>query len=761
MSIATQNAEIQGKRLDEWLILSETLPSGLKRTTLSVPDLRCGACVAKIERALESTDAVASARANLTLKTVLVDWHPHEGLQAVLDAMKSVGFAASIVCETSTDSEAMAKRYLRATAVAGFAAGNIMMLSVAVWAGADEATRYVFHVLSAVLAVAAVAYSGSLFFESAWTALRHRTTNMDVPISVGIVLTLLMGLHDTWRGGADVYFEATTMLIFFLLIGRTLDHSMRRKAESSLNTLAQIMPRTAMKLEIAVNGEFSKPHPVPCQTIEEGEFLLVSAHTRLALDAVIVRGESEFDTSIVDGESQPKDHKVGDELSAGVMNLGEPVIVSVIRCQQNSFLNRTQRLVETATAQKGRYESLSEQVARWYAPVVHLAALMAGLSWYAAGADAHTSISIAIAVLIITCPCALGLAVPMVHVLAGGILFRQGVVMKNGAALERLATIDTVVLDKTGTLTEKSAKLASEYQLSDKHALILCELSKSSSHPFARAIAATCLVDDIKSGMKDCKEIAGKGIQAVHEGVLYRLGKPSWAIEKLSDSTGIDTPQSRSFFSANGRLLTQFDFNECLRSDALSTIQKFADAQVRLCVASGDQHASVANIADLLSIGEIVSHASPSDKSNYVEHLKQSGRSVLMVGDGINDTVALTAANVSFAMGDAGDIGASSSDFVLLHSKLGGIYTTWRLAAQAKRIVTQNIAIAVVYNLVAMPLAFAGWVSPLIAAIAMSLSSILVVGNSLRLSLFDNSSKPTSKKQISQFTTVANLHGAK
>lgn len=758
MSAIVKSSNTVGDIDNDLLLLSEELSNGSKRSIFSVSNIRCGGCVAKIENALVKIDGIDSVRANLTLKRLKIDWTDVAGLQRSLVTLKNIGFEATLVNDTATETDESGSRYLRATAVAGFSAGNIMMLSVAIWAGADEQTQNLFHTVSAFLAVLTVVYSGSIFFASAWSVLIRGRTNMDVPISVGIILAVSLGLYDTVNGGADVYFEAATMLIFFLLVGRTLDESMRRRAKSSLGALSRIEPRTVVTLPSkAVELYQAKPDNafieyllsnespvtrVAIDLISVGDHLLISTGARLPLDSVIVAGSSDFDTSIVDGEALPKLLRNGDVLDAGIKNLGQAVVVKVINSLGQSFLRRTQKLVEGASLESGHFKPLSERVVRWYAPFVHTAALSAGLFWFFNGADLHQAITIAIAVLIITCPCALGLAVPMVQVLSGAKLFKHGVVMKNGTALERVGSIDTVVFDKTGTLTQKTADVLTDSELSVFQKAVLYRLASDSTHPYARSIYK-CHEKDNDSiphndgvysdlTLESVIEVPGKGIEGTFDGVVYRLGKIDWAGKDVpSHASQYTGPVSG--FSANGIITAVFRFSESLRNDSLSTVELLQHLGCEVHIASGDKKPAVVLVANLLGVSKFKENSTPAEKSELIKTLKSEGKRVMMVGDGINDTVALSVADVSIAMGDAGDISASCADFVLMHNRLESILILRQLAKKAQTLMHQNITFAIIYNLVAMPLAFAGLVSPLIAAIAMSTSSLLVIGNSLRL----------------------------
>lgn len=438
---------------DELMLASRVLGSGARQNELSVPSIHCGACIARIERLLGDLPDVEQARANLSTKRVTVAWRG-ERPPDLIETLGEAGYAAHLQDPAGDNGDDTTKKLVRALAVAGFAAGNVMMLSVAIWSGADAELRDIFHWLSAAIALPALAFSGRVFFRSAWGALRHGHTNMDVPVSIGVVLAFTMSLYETIHHGPYAYFDAALSLLFVLLIGRTLDHVMRERAASAVTGLARLAVRGAAVLEPDGSQRY-----LPIEEVQPGMTILLAAGDRVPVNGRIVSGRSEIDASLVSGESMPRPVAAGSPIEAGTLNLGGPLTIEATATANNSFLAEMRRMMETAEAGRASYLRIADRAARLYAPVVHLAALATFAGWMIATGDAHFAVTTAIAVLIITCPCALGLAVPMVQVMASQRLFAQGVMAKGGGALERLAEADHVVFDKTGTLTSGLPRL--------------------------------------------------------------------------------------------------------------------------------------------------------------------------------------------------------------------------------------------------------------------------------------------------------------
>ncbi|MER9395474.1 MULTISPECIES: cation-translocating P-type ATPase [unclassified Mesorhizobium] len=721
-------------------LASRSLGDDLHQTDLSVPTVHCGACIQTIETALGKLGHVEAARVNLSTKRVSVRWRGDEAppLVAVLGRL---GYQAHLF-ETVIDAkDKMLSELIRAVAVAGFAAGNIMLLSVSVWSGAEGATRDLFHWVSALIAIPALAFAGGIFFKSAWNALRHGRMNMDVPIAVGVSLAYAMSLYETITHGDHAYFDASVSLLFFLLIGRTLDHVMRERARTAVKNLSQLAARGAMVLR----GDGARDY-LPVGEIEPGMQLLIAAGERIPVDSTIVHGASDLDCSLVTGESTPSSVAPEDTVQAGVLNLTGPLTIEATAAAKDSFLAEMVRLMEAAEGGRARYRRIADRVSALYAPVVHLTALVTFTGWMAATGDWHRAMTIAIAVLIITCPCALGLAVPIVQVVAARRLFENGIMVKDGSAMERLAAIDTAVFDKTGTLTLGQPRLVNTSSIDPAMLAIAADLAAHSRHPYSKAIAGFA-VSSSQHKFDAVTEHPGFGIEATAAGITWRLGRRGWAGWKARTGGEGKHGYGGTVLTKNGMIVASFVFEDALRLDTRAAIDQLRNAGMCVEMLSGDTAKACAEIADVLGVDDFVPCLLPSGKVERIESLARDGHKVLMVGDGLNDTPALSAADVSIAPATAADIGRNAADFVFLRESLLAIPLALDVSRKAGSLIRQNITIAIVYNAVAVPIAILGHVTPLIAAVAMSASSLLVIGNAMRLQGFATGAPSETARQ--------------
>jgi len=690
-------------------------PTSLQTTRLTVPGMRCAGCISKVERGLLALDGVSAARVNLSAKRVTVDHAETLDDIALVDALERIGFEAQAI-ESPTAQPAPPDRELtKALAVAGFGMMNIMLLSVSVWSGADGATRELFHWLSALIALPVIAYAGRPFFGSALTALRHGRTNMDVPISIGVLLATGLSLYETATGGENAFFDGATMLLFFLLAGRALDAAMRNRTRAGIASLLSRMGRHA-----TIQLPDGSTRRLTAEELEPGMTMLVAAGDALAADGTIEAGTSAINNAMLTGESTPEDVSIGQSVHAGAVNLLAPIRVRITAAAQDTAIAEIARLMDEAGQSRSRYVRIADRASRLYAPVVHTLALLAFVGWMIAGAGWHQSLVIAIAVLIITCPCAMGLAVPAAQVVASGALLKKGLLVKDGSALERLAEADIAVFDKTGTLTlgEPVAELAHV----GEHALpVALALALSSHHPLSRALTKALTAQGVQpAAISQPEEIAGEGVFAMFDGQRVSLTRP------LGDG-GATATQLRI-----ARQCWTIPCHDTLRPDAADAIVRIAAAGLDSRIISGDADTVVSGVAADLGISGH-GRVSPQAKLAELERLKAEGKRPLMVGDGLNDGPALAAAHVSIAPGTASDVSQQAADAVFVGERLMPVALAVVAAQRTMRVVRQNFGFAIAYNMLAIPLALAGLVTPLIAAIAMSISSLVVVANSLRL----------------------------
>ena len=706
---------------DEILLASRDLKDGLRQTDLSVPGIHCGACVAAIEDAFHGVPGVETARVNLSARRLSVKWRG-DMPPPIIETVKRAGYDAHLFDSEDASADPELSRLVRATAVAGFASMNIMLLSVSVWSGAEPETRQAFHWISAALACPALLYSGRVFFASAWSALRQGRTNMDVPISVGVILAFALSLYDTMAGGAYAYFDAAVSLLFFLLIGRTLDHVMREKARSAVRGLIRLTPRGA-----TVEREDGTRDYLPANQIHVGMLLAVAPGERLLVDGIVQWGRSDVDCALVSGESAPQSIEPGSVIRAGTLNLTGAMTMTATSDARNSSLGEMVALMIAAEGGRARYRRIADRAARLYSPVVHATAFLTFLGWMLVTGDWHRASSIAIAVLIITCPCALGLAVPIVQTVAARRLFEAGIMVKDGSALERLAEVDMVAFDKTGTLTTGRPRLANASEIDAGALATAGAIAAHSSHPVSRALAV--FADGLQPVPTKITEHPGLGVEALIGEHVYRLGRAEWTAPGVVAGTVL---------SSYGRVLAEFTFEDGLRQDAASSVEALKRDGFPIAILSGDVGHAVSRVGAQLGVGDLSARLLPEEKVARITALAAAGRKVLMVGDGLNDAPALSAAHASMAPSTASDIGRNAADFVFLRPSLMSVPNAISVAKRANRLVHQNFALATSYNAVAIPFAIAGYVTPLIAALAMSLSSILVVANAMRLQSIAN-----------------------
>jgi P-type Cu2+ transporter len=604
-----------------------------------------------------------------------------------------------------------------------------MMLSVPVWSGNISdmmpEQRDFFHWLSAVIALPAAAYSGQPFFRSALRALSARTTNMDVPISIGIVLALGMSVIETLHHAEHTYFDAALMLITFLLAGRYLDQSMRRRTRAFAGNLAALKAETATK--------FVGPDEVremPIAAVQAGDIVLLRPGERSGVDGSVIEGQSKIDQSLITGETLPVKAGPGTAVYAGTLNLSGALRVRVAAAAEGTLLAEIARLLDNAVQARSRYVQLADRASRLYAPVVHAAALLTILGWITYGASWHDAIVTAISVLIITCPCALGLAIPAVQAVVSGAMFRSGVLLNSGDAIERLADVDRIVFDKTGTLTLPELDVGNAADIAFAMLELAGRLALTSHHPVAAAVARAAKA---KTPLSLVEEVPGQGVRAILHGVEARLGRPSFCdADQLANEILSRDPEASVVAFRHGEERHVFAVRQCLRPDAAAIVASLEERGIAVEILSGDREPAVRHAAQTLGVHEWRAGVTPAEKIARIDELKRCGFKVMMVGDGMNDAPALAAAHVSMSPISAAHLSQAAADLVFLGEPLSPVVAAIDYSRTARRVMRQNLWLAAGYNVLAVPLAVAGLATPLVAAAAMSGSSLLVILNALR-----------------------------
>ncbi|MGD1880597.1 MAG: heavy metal translocating P-type ATPase [Kiloniellaceae bacterium] len=722
-------------------------PDGSEELTLIVQNLHCPSCIRTIEGAVEGLPGLAKARVNLGTRRLKLQWNPDvTTAEPLLAAVAGRGYRLiPLDPEQMESAEAGESReLLRALGVAGYAASNVMLLSVSVWSGLAEdmgpATMALMHWVSALIALPAIAYAGRPFFRSALGALRGGAMNMDVPISLAVLLAAGMSLSETLRGGEQVYFDASITLLFFLLIGRFLDLRLRGRARSAAENLTALRATAATVVDAA--GQMSS---LPINRLEPGMTVAVAPGERIPVDGRVCLGRSEVDTSLLTGESLPRPALPGSDVYAGTMNGGGALRITVSKTADASLLAEIVRLMETAEQSRDRYVRLADRVARLYAPAVHILAggtlagwlIFSSLPW-------QGSLMHAIAVLIITCPCALGLAVPAVQIAAVGRLMKRGVLVKSADALERLASVDTLVFDKTGTLTTGRPELQNRQQIPAADLALAAAIAAESRHPLARALcraAAPRPAMPYPAVPRPALAVAvtehpGDGLEAEIDGRTLRLGRRAWCgVSENVAETAQEIATMELWLAGPGRSPLRFCFHDALRPDAAEVSAHLQQRGYGVELLSGDRAPVVAELAGRLGIATWHGDCRPADKIARLETLAAAGHKTAMIGDGLNDAPALAAAFASLSPADAADVSQVAADIIFQGERLLPLAAALDTARRSHRLVLQNFGLAMLYNMIAVPIAVAGFASPLIAAVAMSASSIIVTANALRLNL--------------------------
>jgi len=695
-------------------------PGGADGFEVAIQGVRCANCIAKIEKGVGALAGVEQARLNLSTGKLTVVGRKFAP-SLILKRVRDLGYEAQPfeAEEVLGADEAEGRLLLRCLAVSGFATVFVMGLTDSIWYSGDLGgpLRKLFFWLAGAVAIPASLYAGQVFFRSALQSLRARNTNMDVPISLAVLLSLGLSVTQTAQGGTHTYFDAAVMLVFLLLIGRYLDYRLRDRARGAARHLLALQTLLVRRLEAG-----GTVRTVAAKDVAVGDRLLLATGDRVPVSGVIEDSDSELDMSLVTGESLPQALAQGAEVLAGAVVTGAAIILRTTARVENSLVADLARLLEAGQQSRSAYVRLADKAARLYVPLVFSLSSLACVGWLVVGASLSQAITNAITVLIITCPCALGLAVPAVQIVATERLFKRGVFMKSGDALERLSEIDMAIFDKTGTLTLGAPALLNAADLPAGLLERAARIARASRHPLAISLANAAGTGPVAAGVR---EIAGAGLEVGDGAERERLGSTVWC--------GAGGDGYQLWYQHGSEAPIGFKFQDHLRADSAEVVRELRRRDIQVEMLSGDSPSVAARIAAEAGIPFWRGGITPQKKAERLQNLQQAGHRVLMVGDGINDAAALALAHASIAPGTAADISQRASDMVLRGQELAPIIEAIDVSRRARELVLQNFVLAVAYNVTAIPMAALGFVTPLIAAATMAGSSLLVTLNALRL----------------------------
>jgi Cu2+-exporting ATPase len=721
---------------------------------LLVEGIHCAACIWLIERTLGLLPGILDVKANLASKRLHVRWNnAHIKLSAIIKRLGEIGYAA-VPFDPDTAEGAIKKQnraLLLRMAFAGFAMMNLMWISIALYSGADRGEfRSMFHWIGFALATPTLFYSGWPFLRGAWTGLRQMHLTMDLPIAIGASTTYLYSIYVMVTGSTvgEVYYDTVVNFMFVILVGRFLEAKSKRQAVASTQRLLDLQPRVA---HVIRGGE---AQAVPIRTVKVDEQVLIKAGEKIPVDGVIIDGSSAVDEAMLSGESRPVKKTTGDHVSAGTINLESALRVQVTGVLRNTALGRIISLVEEAQASKAPIQCVADRIVPWF--VAATLALASGTFLWWLNTDFELALMAATAVLIITCPCAFGLATPMAIAVASGLGARHGILIKNGAVLESLSTIRHFVFDKTGTLTEGKMQVRAIhcYDLDESELLtIAARAEQFSEHVIARAILAEAERQEVSintEGVNNFSNQPGQGVSADVDGRQVVIGTDAWlqsrqvSRQPLLQQQALELEQQGItciHIAIDGQEVGTIAVADRLRQDARQLINDLRAEGIKLTLLSGDRQQVAQAIADELGGMNVIAEVLPDQKDKVIQQLQQPGEQIAMVGDGINDAPALTRADVGIAIGSGTDVSMESADIVLISDELHKVTLASKLSSRTLRTIRQNIAISITYNVIMVPLAMMGMITPLVAAVSMPMSSLAVIGNAARLhTLFRNQS---------------------
>jgi Cu+-exporting ATPase len=709
---------------------------GLFEVSLIVEGIHCSACVWLNEKVLHKTEGIIEAQINYTNHKAKIVWDPNVlKLSDIILKIRSIGYNAypydaSIQEERSNR---IRKDYYIRLLVGVFSSMNIMWIAIALYSGyfsgiSDE-NKKVLHVAEFILATPALFYTGWVYFKGAYYGLKNRFINMDFLVATGATLAYVYSIYAMISGHGEVYFDSVTMIITFVFVGKYLEVLSKKKAVDTLDALTSTLPS-----ELVVIRDDEKV-VVGIEEIEIGDIIEIKPGDKVVIDGKSISGEGAFDESSLSGESRPIYKKVGDDIISGTISLDSVIRYRATKEFENSTLSSIVSLLENSLTKKPKIEKLANQISGYFSVTILLIAVATFIGWYYYGGNFERALIVAISVIVIACPCALGVATPVATLMGLSVGAKRGIVFREASYLESMSKADVLLLDKTGTITQGRPDVVGyeEYNEYDKN--ILYSLALSSTHPISKAIVKYLEknYEDIKEyKLENIKNIEARGVSAVYAGKQILGGNV-----KLLDENSIKIEKSSDFtmyaFAIDGKLCSIFRLDDKLKPDAKDVIGKFKKEGIEVVMLTGDNEKVASKISKEVGIEKFYHSLFPKQKAQKIDEYHERKKVVIMAGDGINDALALSKSDIAIAMGSGADISVNVSDVVLLDDKMSSLWESYKLSKKTFTNVKQNLFISLLYNLITIPLAVAGYVIPLIAALSMSLSSLIVVANALRI----------------------------
>ncbi len=707
---------------------------GFSEVSLIIEGIHCAACVWLNEKALTNMDGVVATNINYTNNKAKIIWDDDTvKLSKIIEMIRAIGYNAypydASLQEEKADKER--KEYYLRIAVAVFATMNMMTIMVAQYAGYFTGiTPEIKHILNIgewVLSTPVLFYSGWPFIRGTYYGIKTKTVNMDTLVATGAFLTYIYSIYITLTRSGEAYFDSVTMIITFVLVGKFLEVLSKKSVADTLDVMNKHLPTDVQVVEN------EKVVTKNVNDVDVGDILLLSVGERVAIDGELLSGSGTFDESSLTGESEPIFKTVGDQLISGTVSIDADVKYKTTKDFAHSTMSNIVSLLENAMNNKPRIQQLANKLSEYFSSVILGLAFLTFFAWLFYSSNFEQSFMIAISVIVIACPCALALATPVATLVGLSIASKRGILFKEAALLETMAKANVLVLDKTGTITRGRPKVIDEKIFTAFDKSLLYSLLLNSKHPISKGIAEYIYDDTLECfALESLHNIPAQGITAMYNGKMLAGGN-ALLMQTIGINVTSSSEGSEFFFAYDGEILAEYELFDTPREDAKEAIKNIKKLGIEIIMLTGDHQRSAKKVANLVGIEKFQYDMTPEGKAKYIENLHKEGKTIVMAGDGINDILALANSDIAIAMGNGSDIAIEVSDVVLLNDTFSSLYDSFKISKRTFLMIKENLALSFVYNAITIPLAMMGYIIPLIAALSMSVSSLLVVGNSMRI----------------------------